>query len=919
MFDKIIRIKRKFIENFSFNKIYFLINAPFLKAVPPIHQQQQSSDCSIIIHRITKSIIQKYYQQQLFQLKLFKRDQKIFLLIPILIFILSITRSLIVLIVNDDSYWRTWLVSMFHLLNLNRRQPEMVGLHIVIENFCLLIWLLLLNKNICLFRIILTYCHQIYDPCLNSDENFQRLKCLFYNNNNNNQNVYSKSKLLMEIDYKSIRFLAKLFKWHYHSHCFLEIISPTMVLILTIIIILSFDPCLNNFHLFNYSYLLYKLHVVIFAIFLSIWNYWGLLFASQPHLYLIFICFIMEFKHRQNKKSFHHSFIRTNSIKSLYDHRKQQSNLFNEIDLINEYFCYYISYLFLIYTSLFCQLLYVTWKSPIFSSSWLFFGGLSLYPVFVVLSLCFVIARLFQKIFDHHKYYYSLMGRTNLQINYRNKLRLMTTVTLIESRTVGFSFVDQTYIQYGTLLTIIYITATLFFQIIKRKSDPSNIEINRIYKFLNQRFFKAIKPIEIPLNRPINRLTKTDLNEYLKSIRQQPLQNEQIIFTVLPLFIFSIFIVRTIIALFIDDNSVWCTWIGSLFKLIGLKRQPPEIVGLHYVLEHIYYCCRLFGSLENQIFFRLMMSYCQQIYNPCLNINENYNRLRLFIQNNHHNDQNHLQMEMDPESLSFLSKLLKWLYSIQCLIEIISPISILLLGILTYSMIDPNENNFHLFYYSYFLYNIHLYSILIFVAYWNHLGLTYASQYYLYLIIVCIIMEFKNRFNQKQLKNITKKYDQINLIRNLMKNRKQQSNFFTEINLMNKYFSHYISYLFLIYTSLFCQLLFVTLKSTIFSTNWLFFGILSLYPAFVVLSLCFVIARLFQQIFDCHKYYHSLMSRYQFRINYRNKLRLITTINLIESRSIGFSFLDQTYIQYGTIVTIIYFTATLFLKIYDVM
>ena len=59
------------------------------------------------------------------------------------------------------------------------------------------------------------------------------------------------------------------------------------------------------------------------------------------------------------------------------------------------------------------------------------------------------------------------MGRTNLQINYRNKLRLMTTVTLIESRTVGFSFVDQTYIQYGTLLTIIYITATLFFQIIK--------------------------------------------------------------------------------------------------------------------------------------------------------------------------------------------------------------------------------------------------------------------------------------------------------------------------------------------------------------------------------------------------------------------------------------------------------------------
>ena len=59
------------------------------------------------------------------------------------------------------------------------------------------------------------------------------------------------------------------------------------------------------------------------------------------------------------------------------------------------------------------------------------------------------------------------MGRTNLQINYRNKLRLMTTVTLIESRTVGFSFLDQTYIQYGTLLTIIYITATLFFQIIK--------------------------------------------------------------------------------------------------------------------------------------------------------------------------------------------------------------------------------------------------------------------------------------------------------------------------------------------------------------------------------------------------------------------------------------------------------------------
>ena len=59
------------------------------------------------------------------------------------------------------------------------------------------------------------------------------------------------------------------------------------------------------------------------------------------------------------------------------------------------------------------------------------------------------------------------MGRTNLQINYRNKLRIMTTVTLIESRTVGFSFVDQTYIQYGTLLTIIYITATLFFQIIK--------------------------------------------------------------------------------------------------------------------------------------------------------------------------------------------------------------------------------------------------------------------------------------------------------------------------------------------------------------------------------------------------------------------------------------------------------------------
>ena len=341
---------------------------------------------------------------------------------------------------------------------------------------------------------------------------------------------------------------------------------------------------------------------------------------------------------------------------------------------------------------------------------------------------------------------------------------------------------------------------------------------------------------------------------------------------------------------------------------------------MHIAFEDFFYCCFLFGSIKNHCFFRLMMSYCHQIFDPFMDNNENHCRLilRYYNQNrNHNNNKDGSFMEMDSDSLSILARLLRWIYTAQCLLEIGSPVFIFSLALITYSSIDPDRNNFHLFNYSYFCYISHMFSVVLILAYWNYYGLIYASNYYLYLNIVSFILEFKYRQNNKYL--IKSIQCSSNLRKNLYDHRKKQANFFTEIHLMNEYFGIYLSYLFFIYTSLFCQTLYVVLKSQIFSSNWLFFCGLSSYSAFIVLSLCFVVARLFQLIFNSHKHYQSLLVKNRFRMHFKDKLKIMNTVSIIQSKTIGFSFLDQTYIQYGTLVSIIYLTATLFCQILKVM
>nr|XP_046914550.1 uncharacterized protein LOC124495257 [Dermatophagoides farinae] len=455
---------------------------------------------------------------------------------------------------------------------------------------------------------------------------------------------------------------------------------------------------------------------------------------------------------------------------------------------------------------------------------------------------------------------------------------------------------------------------------LKKRLGLKKWEIYRIYQFVNGPFIKVVKPIDIPIHRPMHRLTRADLDKHIKSFQQQPIEKEKIIFAIIPTFIFSMIIIRAIIVLIIDDDNVWCTWFGSVFHLIALKRRPPEISGMHIAFEDFFYCCFLFGSIKNHCFFRLMMSYCHQIFDPFMDNNENHCRLilRYYNQNrNHNNNKDGSFMEMDSDSLSILARLLRWIYTAQCLLEIGSPVFIFSLALITYSSIDPDRNNFHLFNYSYFCYISHMFSVVLILAYWNYYGLIYASNYYLYLNIVSFILEFKYRQNNKYL--IKSIQCSSNLRKNLYDHRKKQANFFTEIHLMNEYFGIYLSYLFFIYTSLFCQNLYVVLKSPIFSSNWLFFSGLSSYSAFVVISLCFVVARLFQLIFNSHKHYQSLLVKNRFRMHFKDKLKIMNTVSIIQSKTIGFSFLDQTYIQYGTLVSIIYLTATLFCQILKVM
>nr|XP_027195258.1 uncharacterized protein LOC113789862 [Dermatophagoides pteronyssinus] len=147
----------------------------------------------------------------------------------------------------------------------------------------------------------------------------------------------------------------------------------------------------------------------------------------------------------------------------------------------------------------------------------------------------------------------------------------------------------------------------------------------------------------------------------------------------------------------------------------------------------------------------------------------------------------------------------------------------------------------------------------------------------------------------------------------------RQSNLFTEIRLSNDYFRYYLSYLFIIYLSLFSHLLFVTLNTSSLSTS-IFFILVCIYPAVIVLSLCLAVSRLFQKIFNCYKYYQNILAIYQSKILlFQYKLKILSTLDLIEHQTIGFSFIDSTYIQYNTIISIIFITTTLFLQIMNVM
>ncbi|OTF82398.1 hypothetical protein BLA29_007099 [Euroglyphus maynei] len=249
---------------------------------------------------------------------------------------------------------------------------------------------------------------------------------------------------------------------------------PIILFIMSTIFLYTIDPYQNNFWLFNYSYLWYSFYNFTLTIFISFWAYLGLIYTTNFFAYFHITCLILIEKSKLNQrflKRFQSITTTTTTNRKLLiipfrRHFNHQSKIYAEIRMINKFWSKYLSFMFFIYISLFCNAFYVTIMTETMMSLKIFFLTFSLQSIMIIGTLTMNAANLFKRNYFIHKQYYSLLGgKHNDRIDLSTKFKIMETLDLINSNIVGFTLIDENIIKNDTIIFVLYQTITLFFLI----------------------------------------------------------------------------------------------------------------------------------------------------------------------------------------------------------------------------------------------------------------------------------------------------------------------------------------------------------------------------------------------------------------------------------------------------------------------
>ncbi|OTF69330.1 hypothetical protein BLA29_001296 [Euroglyphus maynei] len=325
------------------------------------------------------------------------------------IFLFWLIRGFAVLFVHDGSISATILGSIFNFLKIVRIYPELVALHFAIKDFLCHFIIYGRQKQFRFYQCIIAYCHQIYNPHFNDEQN---------------DLILSERKLspetIFNLDATKLSEICSFIKKRFHGHC--HVVCGTSILVAITGI--------------------YSIHVSV--------QYGHIMVLCGP---------VKSLQNEMQIKNLNRRFL-PHKIRS---HLSTQTDLFEEIRMMNEFWRLYLSITIIVCIVLSCLSLYIITFTDVMFSMKIFFFVIFVQPVAIILLLTLTSASLCFQIFALHKRYYSMLPirQSGLQ-TVRIKFKLMSTLELINSKTAGFTMNNEIMIDYKAIGMVMANTTTLF-------------------------------------------------------------------------------------------------------------------------------------------------------------------------------------------------------------------------------------------------------------------------------------------------------------------------------------------------------------------------------------------------------------------------------------------------------------------------
>ncbi|XP_046913479.2 uncharacterized protein LOC124494349 [Dermatophagoides farinae] len=443
-------------------------------------------------------------------------------------------------------------------------------------------------------------------------------------------------------------------------------------------------------------------------------------------------------------------------------------------------------------------------------------------------------------------------------------------------------------------------------------------KLHHLIRLLNYPF-RMVIPLFPPII--INRIILMKINKLIQNSHENRLSSLNFLFVFI---LFTTAFIRSgLMCLFRNDQHILTTITGSIFHLLHTNRLHPEMVGLHFGAEQCLYLALIFSRRKYYHFFRLLISYCHQIYDPFMSIEDNTKRrLQLYHDYCQEPRQKHLEiyerhsnfarsLGLNSNSINRISRQIRHEFRMQAIVLISVPITLFCMATIFLYSIDPYRNNFWLFNYSYFWYSFYNFNLAFFTAIWAYYGLVYTTNLFAYFRIICLILIEKSKLNQKFLERFQPRSRKL-MIRPFRRHFYHQSKLYSEIRMINEFWSKYLSFTFLVYISLFCNALYVTIMTETIMSLKIFFFTFTIQSMLVVGTLTMNAATLFKHNYFSHKQYYSLMGKHFDRIDLSTKFKITQTLDLINSHIVGFTLIDENVIQNDTIISVLFQTITLF-------